>query len=250
MGKSIKSIGKNKWLTLTPRQKHTALARFAIDCLKKGDFGEFIGTYNTFTSWSPIDQFKPPHWLNHREKLENFFYFHQKLSGKPPHYFRKASTTSSMTWEPKLQVTVALDQVFSPFNIGSVLRIIDNFGFAGLIHSTPQLDLNHQQLKKSARGTENWIPVKFIEDLPDFLKSSPLPVIGLEQTDEALLLNKWQPPESFILVLGNEVYGISKNILNCCDCHIHIPMKGFKNSMNLSHALAIAAYHIQQNQII
>lgn len=246
MEKSVKIIGKNKWQTLSSRQKHEAIARFACECLETGNYQVFRYHYDRLISWSPIDRFESPAWLSESECLENYFSFHQSLSGKPIHFFRKRKGVKiAVSWSPKYQITVALDQVLTPFNIGSILRVIDNFGLAGLVHSTAHLDLSHPQLKKAARGTENWIPVRYEKDLPVFLRSAKIPVIGLEYSETSIKLNDWKFSESFIIVLGNEAYGISNEILRCCDQLVYIPMNGFKNSMNLSHALAVAACYIR-----
>lgn len=246
MEKSLKNIGKKKWLTLSVRQQHTAIAGFAAECLTAGNFKKFLDLYNQVMSWSQLDQFEPPAWLSEFESLQNYLSFHQKLSGKPAHFFRKWSATpvTTLPWESRFPVTVVLDQVLTPYNLGSVIRVVDNFGFAGIVHSTANLNLSHPQLKRAAMGAEHWIPLRYEKDLPKFLASSKNPVIGLELTDTSIPISEWHPPEAFILVLGNEAYGISKGIMNCCDRFVYIPMLGYKNSMNLSHALTAAAFYI------
>ena len=246
MDNPIKIIGIKKWLALSSRQKHTALAKFALDCLEREHLEEFEDLLEKLFSWATIDKFTPPLWLSPMEILENYFSFHQKFSGKPVNYYRKSVNQIPMPWKPKHNVTVVLDQVFSPYNVGSILRVIDNFGLAGLVHSTPHLDLTHPQLKKAARGCESWIPIKFEADLSGFMQSLQIPVTALEQTDQSTDITVWSPPSAFALVLGNESYGISKNILDCCDNFISIPMAGYKKSMNLSHALAITAFFLDQ----
>lgn len=244
MGKSAKNIGKTKWLKLSVRQQHTAIAGFAVECLNANDLKEFQNFYNQVMSWSQLDRFEPPGWLTELEALHNYLSFHQKLSGKPPHYFRTSSDMVSLSWSAAHPVTIVLDQVFTPYNLGSILRAADNFGFEGIVHSTAHIDLSHPQLKKAARGAENWIPVTYEENLPEFLRSSEKPVIGLELADTSVPIWEWRLPDNFYLVLGNEAYGISEEILTCCTQLIYIPMTGYKNSMNLSHALAAAAFYI------
>ena len=248
MKKSANNIGKKKWLSLSPRQQHTAIAAFAAECLKKQNLKKFRDFYDQVMRWSQLDRFDPPAWLSGSEKLHNYLFFHQKLSGKPPHFFVKETTLSALPWNARRPVTVALDQVLTPYNFGSVLRVIDNFGFERVVHSTAHLRLSHPQLKKAARGAENWIPVQYEKDLPDFFQSEKRPVIGLEKTGASIPIHEWTPPGAFILVLGNEAYGISEGIVKCCDQLVHIPMWGYKNSMNLSHALAAAAFYINSQR--
>lgn len=246
MERSVKTIGKTKWCSLSHRQKHTAFARFAVICIENKEPDEFLKYYNILLSWSPVDRYIPPIWLTPFEALNLYFLFHQMLSDKPISYFKKEkSIQADLIWEPRYKISVILDQVLTPYNIGSIMRIVDNFGFSEIIHSTKGLSIDNSRLKRAAMGTENWIPIKYIEDLPLYLKAFDYPLIALEKTNNSLSLNKWpirKPP--FGIIIGNEAYGISENILSLCLETVHIPMKGFKNSMNLSHAFAIFANYI------
>lgn len=244
MGKSAKNIGKTKWLKLSVRQQHTAIARFVVECIAANDPKEFREFYKQVMSWSQLDRFEPPGWLTEHEVLQNVLSFHQKLSGKPPHYFRPCSDMVSLSWTACYPVTIVCDQVFTPYNLGSILRAADNFGFQGIVHGTAHIDLSHPQLKKAARGAENWIPVTYEKNLPGYLRSLEQPVVGLELAAASIPIWEWHPPGNFHLVLGNEAYGISQEILECCSQLVYIPMAGYKNSMNLSHALAAAACYI------
>ena len=246
---SAHNIGKKKWQSLSVRQQHTAIAAFAAECLEKYDLKKFRDFYDRVMGWCRLDRFDPPGWLSRAEVLHNFLFFHQKLSGKPPHFFKKEAALSFLSWNPRYPVTVALDQVLTPYNLGSVIRVMDNFGFERVVHSTAHLNLSHPRLKKAARGAENWIPVQYENDLPGFLRAANRPVVGLEQTAASIPIHEWLPPVSFILVIGNEAYGISDGILNCCRQLVHIPMSGYKKSMNLSHALAAAAFYIHSHRV-
>ncbi len=251
MGKSVKIIGKNKWIFLSPRQKHTALAKFALYCIDESNPDEFLEYYNRLISYAPIDRYKPPAWINDKEALELFFSFHQKLSGKAISYFIKSKTEKAeLIWNYQKNISVILDQVLTPYNIGSILRIIDNFGFSELIHSTKGLDIDNSHLKRSAMGTEQWIPIQYIDNLPKFLQKTATPVIALEKTSKSIPITKWAPPTTpFNIIIGNEAYGISDNILSYCSESVHIPMLGYKNSMNLSHAFGILSFYISNHHI-
>jgi|GEM_PF-639513 len=250
MGKSVKAIGQKKWETLTPVQQHAAIARYALECLdRKTGLGSFLEFYRRLMSGAGIDRYSPPGWLNERERLQSYFAFHQKLSKKPLHYFKTRMKGQRIPWNPCLPVSVILDQVITPFNVGSVLRLVDNFGFAELIYHNPHLDLGHANLRRSARGCENWIPIRHVDDLPAFLRELDMPLVALEKTRDARPVEEWEVPRlPFGLVVGNEVYGVSRAILKICSQVICLPVYGYKNSFNLSHALAVAATHIHWHQ--
>jgi tRNA G18 (ribose-2'-O)-methylase SpoU len=84
------------------------------------------------------------------------------------------------------------------------------------------------------------------KDLISYLKNSSLPVIGIENNDQAEDLNNWSPPEKCIIILGNESYGIASALQKICYRTIQIPMYGFKKSMNVTHALAVIAHKITE----
>jgi len=246
MERSVKTIGKEKWLSLSHRQKHTALAKFAYSCLEKKSFDVFIEYYERVLNWSPLDRYDPPKWLAPLEALNLYFLFHQKLSDKTVAYYRKEEyVQENLLWEPKYQISVVLDQVLTPYNVGSIMRLADNFGFSEIIHGTKGFNFDNSRLKRAAMGTENWIPLRYEENLPLFLKNSNIPSVALEKTKDSVDIVKWRPSAMpFNIIIGNEAYGISEEILSLCSDIIHISMKGFKNSMNLSHAFAVFAFYI------
>src|SRR3989338_1003245 len=69
-------------------------------------------------------------------------------------------------------------------------------------------------------------------------------VIGLEQSEKAVDYRKFKPKFPLVLIVGNEVRGLSEKILKKCDAVIQIPMRGKKESLNVSVAAAIAIYEI------
>jgi tRNA G18 (ribose-2'-O)-methylase SpoU len=76
--------------------------------------------------------------------------------------------------------------------------------------------------------------------------SLPRPIIALETAKNAPSIYEYRFPETFTLILGNEEYGISDEWLKQCDQIVTIPMYGFKNSLNVASAFAIAAHEIRK----
>ena len=76
------------------------------------------------------------------------------------------------------------------------------------------------------------------------LKKSGINVVALEQTKESVDLFKFKPKFPLALVVGNEVKGLSPQILKYCDKKISIPMYGKKESLNVSVATGVAVYII------
>ncbi len=243
------TIGQKKFIKLSPKRQHELLASMALKARESQDYHGFYQRYDLLQSWADLDKYHPPSWLSDKEALHEFWSFHDSFSPHPIDHGQEKRLNDSLSykaWQPKFDVTVALDQIRSPYNVGSILRIIDNFGFKGLVHSTSGLSLSHPQLRKAARGCEKWIPVRFEADLIAWLKNSDEPVIGIEKTPDALTVNKWEPPHKCILIVGNEEYGIADSVRKCCSKMVQIPMFGYKNSMNVHNALSIIAQKISE----
>lgn len=243
MEKSVNTISKKKFIKLSSRRQHELLSVLARSALSDLDFDCFLERYNELQSWAQLDRYTPPVWLSKKEALDEYLSFHLNYTSLQREQEEAGSTLS---WQPKFDVEVVLDQVRSPYNVGSILRIIDNFGLKGMVHSSSWLSLSHPQLIKSARGCEKWIPVRFEKDLLSYLESSSLPVIGIENNNSAENLSSWSPPEKCVIILGNESYGIASALQKSCFKTIQIPMYGFKKSMNVTHALAVIAHKISE----
>ncbi len=240
MEKSVRTISRRKFSKLSAFGQHQLLADMARDFLADdADLSGFLTRYAEMHTWVDLDRYQPPNWLQPREALLELENFHQGLRGMPIPY--ESGITQNLSWKPRLEVEVVLDQVLSPHNIGSILRLIDNFGFRGMVHSTKSLDPNHPRLRRSARGCERWIPIRYEPELTRWLAEHPWPKVAIEADAAAIPVTQWQPPQRCLLVVGNESYGIARAIRDLCDQLVIIPMAGYKKSMNLSHALAVVA---------
>lgn len=71
-------------------------------------------------------------------------------------------------------------------------------------------------------------------------------IVALEQDKRSIKYTSFKPKFPLALVVGNEVNGISKNILKKVDKIIYLPMKGQKESLNVAVAFGIAGYNISQ----
>lgn len=86
-----------------------------------------------------------------------------------------------------------------------------------------------------------------VDVLPQ-LKSAGVLIVGLERNsdsidlDRAVVVGRLRTP--LCLVVGNEVTGLSAESLDLCDVICHLPMRGFKESLNVAVAFGIAAYSL------
>ncbi len=148
----------------------------------------------------------------------------------------------------------------STHNVGSLLRTAEGLAVKKVIlsgytpHPAHQNDrrLPHEAEKtdraisKTALGAEAFVTWEFHADIIPViskLKKDGYVVVALEQTDEAHLLHKYHPPQKIALLVGREVEGIEKEVLDACDTAVEIPMFGKKESYNVVQAAAMALYH-------
>lgn len=145
-----------------------------------------------------------------------------------------------------LPFSLILEDIRSPFNVGSILRNAEAFGVEKifLCGITPNPELNKKVLKTS-RDVD--IKNEYIQDGKDivlFLKKNKYKIYALEKTSNSKNINNVNFTKPLALILGNEEFGISKDLLDISDEIVHINMLGSKNSLNVSVASGIALFKI------
>lgn len=143
---------------------------------------------------------------------------------------------------------VICDNIRSLYNVGSIFRTADAFGVTKIylcgITGTPL----QTGLTKVSLGAENsvaWEHHKSATRVINTLKKQGVRIVALELVkNESLDIKKFKPVFPLALIVGNEVEGVSKALLQKADDIVHIPMQGQKESLNVSVAYGIAAYLI------
>jgi len=150
----------------------------------------------------------------------------------------------------KLPFTVVLNNIRSLYNVGSIFRTADGVGIEKLwlcgITGTP--DTERERIEKTALGAEKTVPWEHASDiLPVIrnLKRSGYQIVLLEQTKESVPYQEFEPKSPVCLVIGNEISGISDELLVLSDAAVEIEMAGIKNSLNVTVAFGIVAYHMR-----
>jgi 23S rRNA (guanosine2251-2'-O)-methyltransferase len=158
------------------------------------------------------------------------------------------------------EVIVIAHDLRSNYNVGSILRTCDGLGVAKFVATgtTPFPRLKNddrlphvskradEQIAKTALGAEQSVKIQHgdIFELINELKTQGIAIYGLEQANSSVSLSDFKPVGNFALIVGSEPVGINVKILTLCDQIIEIPMKGKKESFNVSVAAAIALWHL------
>ena len=146
-------------------------------------------------------------------------------------------------------IILLCDSVNSPANMGGLFRIADSFGVEKIVFGNVEVDLKSPRLKRTARSTQNWIPMEDKVNLNDYLTkliSNDYIPIALEITKNSEPIDKCtiSKKAKLALVIGDENSGISEEVLSQCKKQVHITMFGKNSSMNVSQAAAIALYEL------
>lgn len=146
---------------------------------------------------------------------------------------------------------VICDNIRSLENVGAVFRTADALGIKKIflcgISGTPP---NHK-ISKTALGAEKTISFEYHKQtwrLIEKLRKGKILIVALEQDKRSIVYTKLNCKFPLVLVIGNEVRGISKKILERADKIIYLPMQGKKESLNVSVAFGVAGYEINKNR--
>jgi len=149
----------------------------------------------------------------------------------------------------KTPMIVVLDNIRSMNNIGSFFRTADAFRIEQLhlcgITACPP----HREITKTALGSTESVRWQYFETTLDsikWLKLNNYLIFAVEQVDTPIFLQnfEWDSTEKIALILGNEVFGVSDEVLPLCDGAIEIPQIGTKHSLNVSVSAGMVMWHL------
>lgn len=153
-----------------------------------------------------------------------------------------------------MELCVILHNIRSVYNVGSIFRTSDAVGVSKIyltgITPTPvdRLGKQRKDFIKVSLGAEKavaWEYARSVAALIKKLKKRGFFVVALEQARGSISLFKFKPKFPLVLVVGNEVRGIPPRVLKLCDKIVEIPMRGKKESLNVSVAFGIAVFSLK-----
>ena len=147
------------------------------------------------------------------------------------------------------RVALLLDNVQTPFNVGSILRTaaamrVDHLWLTGAT-ALP----THDRTRKTAMGAERYLTWTELEDTAAAIKAAKADgyhVVGIELADGAVPLQEAELSESVCLVLGHEDRGVHATVLAAADGVAFIPQLGRIGSLNVATAAGIALYEARR----
>ena len=158
-------------------------------------------------------------------------------------------TVNEFKQAKKTRLIVILDNIRSLNNIGSVFRTSDAFLIEKIylcgITATPP----HKDIHKTALGSTDAVAWEYAKNTLDIIKdlqAKKVKILAIEQAENATMLNNFVPQleTTYAVVFGNEVKGVSQEVVNASDAVIEIPQYGTKHSLNISVCVGVVVWEL------
>lgn len=160
------------------------------------------------------------------------------------------STLETLHAVKRLPVYVVLNSIRSSYNVGSIFRtsdgaMIQKLYLCGYTPHPPK-----KEVLKTALGSQNSVAWEYVKDAKEIilqLKRQGIKICALELTESSIpyyTLRKENFPMA--LIVGNEISGVSQELLDLCDLSIEIPQYGIKQSLNVAVAYGITLFDLRR----
>jgi tRNA G18 (ribose-2'-O)-methylase SpoU len=160
------------------------------------------------------------------------------------------STLETIHLVNKLPVYVLLNSIRSNYNVGSIFRtsdgaMIEKLYLCGYTPHPPK-----KEILKTALGAVDSVNWEYVNDPKEVilkLKEQGVKICALELTESSFEYYKLEESSfPLCLVVGNEITGVSQDLLDLCDLSIEIPQYGIKQSLNVAVAYGIAIFDLRK----
>ncbi|WP_131537110.1 RNA methyltransferase [Pedobacter nototheniae] len=146
--------------------------------------------------------------------------------------------------QEKLPVIAVLDNVRSMHNVGSIFRTADGFALEKVVLCGITAQPPHREIEKTALGATqsvDWIHYTDTIQAVDALRALGYEIVAIEQAENSTMLNAFSPNpnKKYALIFGNEVDGVSDEVMTKIDECIEIPQFGTKHSFNITISAGI-----------
>ena len=163
-------------------------------------------------------------------------------------------TASQYKEAPGSGLVLVLDNIRSAHNVGSAFRSCDAFGvdrifLCGICPFPPS-----PEIRKVALGAEESVPWErhgSTLSVVERLRQEGYTVVAVEQTVHSVKLDEFRRIEGkkYALILGNEVDGVSQEVVDASDFALEIPQFGTKHSLNISVATGVVLWEMRRQAL-
>ena len=167
----------------------------------------------------------------------------RKLSMEELHRLSKEAYGSA----EKLPVVIVLDNIRSLSNVGAVFRSADAFRIGKVYLCGITAGPPHREIHQTALGADETVEWRYFETTESAckeLKAQGYKIFAVEQVEGSTMLQDFRAEPNSAFIMGNEVDGVSEQVLPLCDGAIEIPQTGTKHSLNVSIAGGIVIWEL------
>jgi tRNA G18 (ribose-2'-O)-methylase SpoU len=160
--------------------------------------------------------------------------------------FSSRPTLAELSSKKPYPLYALCENVRSLYNVGSIFRTSDAIRLKKLFLTGYTGYPPRKEIDKTALGAVDSVTWEHLENTLEAvhqLKKNNIQLIALEHTTESIPYDNYEFKFPFCLLLGNEVDGITDELVQEADASIEIPMYGLKQSLNVSVAYGIIMYH-------
>ena len=161
--------------------------------------------------------------------------------------FSTRPTLAELSKKERFPLYSLCENVRSLYNVGSIFRTSDAVRLKKLFLTGYTGYPPRKEIDKTALGSVesvSWERYEHPLDAVNILKKQNIPLIALEHTSKSIPYYEFEFSYPFCLMLGNEVDGLSEELIAEADAAIEIPMFGLKQSLNVSVACGVIMYHV------
>lgn len=155
---------------------------------------------------------------------------------------------------PKIPVMLVLDNVRSALNVGSAFRTADAFAVKGIVLCGISAQPPHREILKTALGATETVHWQYFAECSEgieYLRERGWEVWAVEQAEGSIQLQDFQNIENqpIALVFGNEVQGVSEEVMTRVQGAIEIPQFGAKHSLNIAVSIGVVLWELTRRRL-
>ncbi|MGB0255140.1 MAG: RNA methyltransferase [Flavobacteriaceae bacterium] len=149
---------------------------------------------------------------------------------------------------PKSNIVLVLDNIRSRNNVGAIFRTADAFRIEEIVLCGITPTPPHKDIHKTALGATESVSWRYAESAAEAVQelcAAGAHGYAVEQVQGATFLDKVEihPNQKAVLVLGNEVQGVSQEVIDVCNTAVEIPQLGTKHSLNVATSAGVVLWH-------
>jgi 23S rRNA (guanosine2251-2'-O)-methyltransferase len=155
----------------------------------------------------------------------------------------------------KHPITIILDNVLDTYNVGSIFRLADAIAAEKVILCGQTLTPPNSRIKKASINTTGWVNWEYAASAADAISNiksqiSNIQIIAVEQDERSQPFYKVEYKYPLAIIVGNETYGVSKDVLDAADLIVEMPMWGINKSLNVMVSCGIILYEIMKQHSV